>query len=405
VSEMPPETEVFNPFDAGEPAAVFPRLRELRQRTPVVAIGEGMWYVTSYEESKEVLRDARRFSSAEGFRAPGVVVPPEDRMLGEMDAPQHPKVRRVVMSALNPGAISHQEGFIRQRARALLDDLGEQVDMVEAFTVPLPNDATVHLLGFPMEDAGRIAAWSHEVMESEWPLMNRTAKGEGMVGAFPEYTAYVDEHIAEVVRGVETDNAPDTLLGRLAALEVDGNRLSPRQLRALVFNLLLGGLTTTSQLLGNLLYEVLAADRVAELEVGGADARSRFIEESLRMYPPVLFAPRGCVRETTIGGVTIKPGDRVVVGTACANRDERVFADSEEFVANRPDADQHLTFGFGPHFCAGASMARTVARIGLEEFLGVASRRGARLEPGFRYENVPTFFEYGPRRLPVLLGH
>ena len=90
-----------------------------------------------------------------------------------------------------------EEEFVRDRARQLLEQLDTPgtVDMVPAFTTPLPNDATVHLLGFPMQDATQIATWSKEVMESEWPAMNRTERGEGMAGAFPEYTAYVDQFV------------------------------------------------------------------------------------------------------------------------------------------------------------------------------------------------------------------
>jgi len=367
---------------------------------------EGMHYVTSWEEARQVLRDADHFSNALGFRAPGVEVPPEDRMLGEQDAPQHTRVRRVVISAFNPAAIKREAGFVRQRAHDLLARLPRTgtVDMVTSFTNPLPNDATVHLLGFRMEDAPQIAKWSKEVMESEWPAMNRTERGEGMAGAFPEYTAYVDAHIGRAREQVAGGQDVDTFTTRLINTEVDGQYLSDRQVRALVFNALLGGLTTTAQLLGTMIHHCLTTGSVAELLAADEDSRSHFIEECLRMYPPVMMIPRGCVSETQIAGTTIKPGERVIVGTACVNRDERLFADSEVFEPERDQADRHLTFGFGPHLCAGAAMARSVASIGLDEFLRFADERAARLAPQFVYETVPTYFEYGPKSLPVVLG-
>jgi cytochrome P450 len=394
----------YDPFQVEQPETTFARLQELRAEGPIVPIGEGMYYVTSYEEARRVLRDAEHFSSAEGFRAPGVSVPPEDRMLGEQDAPQHPGVRRIVMSAFNPAAIRLEESFVRDRAQALLERVQAPgtVDMVPAFTTPLPNDATVHLLGFPMADAPRIAVWSKEVMESEWPAMNRTERGEGMEGAFPEYTAYVDQFVASLRAEVAAGNAPEGLLTRLLTADVGGEQLSDRQMRALVFNLLLGGLTTTAQLLGNVIYQLLISHSVAELSEADADGRAAFIEECLRVYPPVMLIPRGCVQETTVAGTTILPGERVIVGSACVNRDESLFDSSEAFDAHRSNVDRHLTFGFGPHICAGAAMARSVALIGLDEFVRFAAPRNARLPEGFHYENVPTFFEYGPKSMPVI---
>ena len=260
----------YDPFQVEQPETTFKRLKELRAEGPVVPIGEGMYYVTSFEEARKVLRDVEHFSSAEGFRAPGVDRPCRGPHAGRAGRPQHPGVRRIVMSAFNPAAIRLEEEFVRQRAHALLDalDVPGTVDMVPAFTTQLPNDATVHLLGFPMEDAPRIAAWSKEVMESEWPAMNRTERGEGMEGAFPEYTAYVDAFVASLREAVAAGHAPEGLLTRLLTADVGGEQLSERQMRALVFNLLLGGLTTTAQLLGNVIFQLLVSDSVSQLAGG-----------------------------------------------------------------------------------------------------------------------------------------
>jgi cytochrome P450 len=396
--------EAFNPFEVQDPGRLFDRLRRLRGEAPVVQVADGMYYVTSYGDGRRVLRDTDHFSNAEGFRAPGVTVPTEDRMLGEQDAPQHPQVRRIVMSAFNPAAIRSEEDFVRARARHLLEQLEVPGlnDLVPSFTNPLPNDATVHLLGFPMDDSRQIAAWSKEVMESEWPAMNRTERGEGMAGAFPEYTLYVDAFIRQLRQDLSSGATRDSLIARLMSEDVGGELLSDRQLRALVFNLLLGGLTTTAQLLGNMIYQLLTTDGMSRLEKADASERSAFVEECLRVYPPVMIIPRGCVAETTVGGTTIQPGERVIVGTACANRDENLFDDGEEFDPRRDNVDRHLTFGFGAHLCAGAAMARSVAEVGLDQFVAFGNRHQARLPDGFVYENVPTYFEYGPRSLPVL---
>jgi cytochrome P450 len=192
------------------------------------------------------------------------------------------------------------------------------------------------------------------------------------------------------------------VLARLLRLDVDGGPLPPQQLRALVRNLITGGLTTTSQLLGNLLHEIVGNPATEAAVRADRSRLATAIEESLRLTPPMLFLARGCVRDTEIAGCPVHAGERVVVGAAAANRDERVFDAADEFRLDRANADQHLTFGYGPHVCPGATLARTVARLGVEAVLDHFPPGSLQLEPGFVFEQVPTFFEHGPRRLGVV---
>lgn len=394
----------FDPFEPGQAQRAWPLLAKLRREGPVAPISGGMHYVTRHAECREVLRDAASFSNASGMKAPGVEIPFEDRILGELDPPPHGTVRRVMVTALTPKVVHGAEPFIRDTAAALLDAVAVpgRADLVGAFTVPLPNRVTVHLLGFPPGDADTIAGWAKELMESEFPRTNRTERGEGFAGAFPDFAGYIDERVERRIRELDRgEDAPDDVLTRLVRLEVDGERLTRRQLRALTRNLITGGLTTTSQLLGNLLYELLTVPDLEDAVRTDEAAVTRAIEESLRIAPPVLFAARGCVHDTTIGNTKVAAGERVVVGTGSANRDERIFEDGDEFRVNRPNADQHLTFGYGPHVCPGAALARTVARIGMETFLERFPPGSVHLADGYEFENVPTFFEIGPQRLPV----
>jgi erythromycin 12 hydroxylase len=401
----------FDPFDAAQAQDSWGILAELRAAGPVADIASEMKYVTRHEECREVLRDAGSFSNASGLKAPGVVILPEDRLLGELDPPRHTLVRRVMVTALTPSVVRGAEGFMAAAAEALLDALpaGGTADLVTGFTVALPNRVTVHLLGLPPGDADQLAAWAKELMESGFPATNRSPRGEGFAAAFPDFAGYIDgkidERSAELARG----ERPGGVLTRLLELDVEGERLPRRQVRALVRNLITGGLTTTSQLLGNLIHAFLTSPELErrlrdDLADGKTDTLGRAIEESLRLRPPVLFVARGCVAETTVGGCPIDTGRRLIVGTASANRDERVFRDAGDFDVDRGNADQHLTFGYGPHVCPGATLARTEARIGISALLSKFPAGAIRLTPDYVYENVPTFFECGPRSLPVVLG-
>jgi cytochrome P450 len=397
----------FDPFDPGQAQRAWPLLKELRRQGPVAPIAGGMHYVTRHAECREVLRDTEAFSNASGMKAQGVEVPLEDRILGELDPPQHSVVRRVMVTALTPKVVHAAEPFIRGTAEGLLDGVTVpgQADLVPAYSVPLPNRVTVHLLGFPAEDADTIAGWAGELMVSEFPRTNRTERGEGFAGAFPEFAGYIDEKVDHRIRDVERGkDVPDDVLTRLVQLEVDGERLNRNQLRALTRNLITGGLTTTSQLLGNLLYELLTVPGLEQIVRGDAGALANSVEESLRIAPPLLFVARGCVHDTSVGDTPVAAGGRVIVGTGSANRDELLFEEGDEFRVDRPNADQHLTFGYGPHVCPGAAMARIVARIGIAVFLERFPPGSVRLAADYEFENVPTFFEIGPRRLPVDTG-
>lgn len=398
----------FDPFDPGQAASAWPLLARLRRERAVAPIAGGMHYVTRHEECRAVLRDTEHFSNATGFKVPGTVIPLEDRVLGELDPPRHTAVRRVMVTALTPRVVHRAEPFIRHAADALLAALPDrgEADLVPGFTVPLPNRVTVHLLGLPDDDADQLAAWAKELMESEFPRTNRTERGEGFAAAFPEFAGYIDEWIArresEGAGGVDDESGD--VLSRLLRLEVDGERLSRRTVRTMVRNLITGGLTTTSQLLGNLLHEMLSSPWVDDAVRGDPALLARAIEESLRLRPPILFIPRGCVAPVEIAGCPISEGERVIAGTGSANRDEAVFPDGETFRLDRDNSDQHLTFGYGPHVCPGATLARAVAAIGITAFCERFAPGSVRLAPGYEFENVPTFFEVGPARLPVHIG-
>jgi cytochrome P450 len=393
---------VFDPFDPGQAHDAWSLLARLREEGAVVEIAQGMRYVTRHAECRDVLRDTETFSNASGMKAPGVEIPVEDRLLGELDPPRHTRVRRVMVTALAPKVVHAAEPFMRDAAETLLAEItGPTADLVPAFTVQLPNRVTLHLLGLDPADAPQLAAWAKGLMESTFPATNRTERGEGFAGAFPEFAGYIDAHIAERQAQLADGTAPDDVLARLLQLDDDGEQLPLRQVRALVRNLITGGLTTTSQLLGNLLHELLTDASVERALRDSDEGLGRAIEESLRLAPPVLFMARGCVRDVEIGGCPIPAGTRVLTGFASANRDERVFDEPDEFRVDRPNSEHHLTFGYGAHVCPGAALARTVARIGIRTFLDRFPSGTIRLAPDFEFENVPTYFERGPKRLPV----
>jgi cytochrome P450 len=384
----------FDPFDLDQAQSAWPLLEEMRRDAPVVEISRGMRYVTRYETCRDVLRDPVTFENGCSMKEPGVVVPQLDRTLGEMDGPQHQAVRRVMVSALTPRQVHAAEPFMRSTAHALLD--AKPRDLVPGFTVPLPNRVTVQMLGFPQSDADDIAKWAKELMESGFPKTNRSARGEGFKNAFPEFAGYIDDRIAarRAELAIGRDDHPDEVLTRLLKMD----ELDLRKVRALVRNLITGGLTTTSQLIGNVIH-LLITDQ--ERQAAIREDLDSAIEESLRLQPPVMFVGRESAADALVEGCPVPRGVKVLVGAASANRDADVFDAPDEFRVGRPNADTHLTFGYGVHVCPGANLARAVARVGLGVLLERYPQGTLRAAPGYRYENVPTHFECGPRSLPI----
>src|SRR6478609_569297 len=121
-------------------------------------------------------------------------------------------------------------------------------DLVAEFTQPLPGMVFAHVLGLPEEDYPRFKAWGEEVLEGTYPTLNRTERGEGLHGAHPEFSAFIDGHVDE-----RRDVPRDDLLTRMAQPDADGDALTPTEIRVMVMFLLVAGHETTTHLIGNLL--------------------------------------------------------------------------------------------------------------------------------------------------------
>jgi cytochrome P450 len=298
-------------------------------------------------------------------------------------------------------SVEAERMFARASAERLLAGLprGESVDLIARYTDQISNLVSFHLLGFPLEDCEQIVEWVRELLHSEWPEKNRTARGQGLAGAFPEFSAYLDG-LVDARRG---EAAPKDLVGRLVQSRLDGNALPATVLRALTAHVVLGGISTTTNLLGNLLLRVLRDEELHARLRAEPDLIPAAVEESLRLDPPVLFLMRVCRRATTVGGVAIEPGETVLVGIASANRDEAVFEEPDAFRLDR-GLPRHISFSGGAHHCIGAGLARLVGEEAVGAFVDAFGLGDVALAPGFEFEGVPVFLEWGPERVDVVVG-
>ena len=397
------EEYAFDPTDPSK-SKDFERLAEIRRERPVCRPAEGVVLTTRYEATGRAFRDAKRFSSVGDMRAPGVVVPIEESFLGEVDAPLHPKIRRILLKGFTRSRAAAADSWTRAEARRRMDRVVErgEGDLMADLAIPLPGSVSAHELGIPDALHDQVMRWCDELLHSSWPATGKTERGEGIGGAFPELSECIDGLIRE--RETAGPGAFDDLLSLMVHTRTeDGWSIGAHHTRTLVVNILAGSLSA-SYMLGNLFYRLLTdATFESVLRSDGAKI-PKAVEESLRVEAPVVFLFRTAREDAEIGGCPVARGEHVMLGIGAANRDESVHADSESFRLDREDASQHLSFGSGPHICVGNHLTRMIGRVALEELLSVTETRTIELAPGYEWECVKHLQEYGPESLPIVVG-
>lgn len=308
------------------------------------------WMLTRYADVEPALRDDTRYTAEQG--------PPTSMLVA--DPPRHTRLRGLVSKAFTPRSVQQ----LRPRIQAIVDQLldaaaGEAtIDVIAAFAYPLPITVIAELLGVEPEQRAFFRAESQKIALNLGPSADphaglHAAEGRGQL------RAYFEELIAK--RRVEPR---DDLVSALVQAEERGDVLTHSELLAMLLLLLIGGHETTVNLIGNGLLALLHhPDQLARLrsEAGG---ERRAVEELLRYDSPVQYTGRVARTEFTLGGKLIRPGERVRMILAAANRDPAVFADPDRLDLGR-DPCPHLAFGMGVHFCLGAELARVEGEIAL----------------------------------------
>ena len=402
----PPPTDpelAFDPLDTSRTKD--PELMaRIRARGATLRPAPGIVFTARYAETASTFRDAKRFSSAGDMRAPGVVVAEEESFLGELDAPLHPKIRRVLLKGFTRRAAAASEGWTRAQVRRRLEGLAEKGggDLMRELAIPLPGSVAAHELGIPDELHDPVMRWCDELLHSSWPATGRTERGEGIAGAFPELAVALDALIGE--REAAGAGAARDLLGLMVhATDETGWRIAPQHVRTLSVNILAGSLSA-SYMLGNLLHRLLADLGFEAALRADRAAIPRAVEESLRLEAPVTFLMRTAKEDAEIGGCPVHRGEHVMLGIASANRDEAVYERAGEFRLDREGPAEHLAFGQGPHICLGNHLTRMVGQVVLEETLDRFAPGRLRLAPGYAWRCVDHLQEYGPETLDVVLG-
>ncbi|MSO79661.1 MAG: cytochrome P450 [Acidimicrobiia bacterium] len=307
----------------------------------------GMWGIASYDGVLAAGRDSITFSNAGGSRPNTGPLP----WMIDLDNPEHHKRRKLVSKGFTPARVRAHEEHLLTICDGLIDAVCErgECEFVTELAAPLPMIVIGDMLGVPPEDRDDLLHWSDDMLGS---LSGEPERMQAAAVAFGEFDAYARAMI-DARRGEPTDD----LVSVLVHAEVDGDRLDDHEIVMESLLLLVGGDETTRHVTSGGTEQLLRhPDQRAELAADPALLPTA-IEEMLRWVSPIKNMHRTVTRDVELGGATLHFGDKALLLYESANYDDAQFKAPERFDIHRTPND-HLAFGFGAHFCLGASLAR-----------------------------------------------
>ncbi|HEY2482270.1 MAG TPA: cytochrome P450 [Caulobacteraceae bacterium] len=364
-----------------DPVAV---LKQLRRDDPVHLSRHGFWYLTRYDDCAMVLKDPARFSSAAAgwgggnplaVKRAGEAQSKTEQGLSrtlaqsfnQMDAPDHARIRALVVSAFSRRNVEERRGRIAQVIAELLDGAAAKgrFDLITDFAFHVPIIVASEIIGIPVGDreAFRLA------FERTAALMAPKRSEESWAEAL-EAGRWVGRYVSALIG--ERRGAPrDDLISALIAAEDAKGALTEPELYSAIATIYTAAGTTTERFISSGLYLLLAHPQQWRALVADRTLMPGALEEILRYHHPTQSTStnRRCTVDVELRGKTLKAGDTVRVGLGAANRDPEAFPDPDRFDITRAPGVPALSFGAGPHFCIGAALARFEARLAIEAVL------------------------------------
>ena len=349
-----------------------------------------VWAITRYRDVLQVEKDPATFSSRRSPRPHGDPLP---MMIG-MDNPQHQRRRSLVNRGFTPRRVAEQEPTIRALCTEIIDRVCERgsCDFVWDIAAPLPLLLIADLLGFERDAYDDLLRWSDDLIRG-----TTVNDEEARVKAATAGLAFREYQLGVIADRRSKPPQPD-LVSTLCHAEIDGERLDDESLIQETLLILIGGDETTRHVIsGGMLALLDHPDQWALLR-DQPDLIENGVEELLRWVTPIKNMSRTVTGAVELGGRQLHDGDQLILLYPSANRDEDVFVDPFRLDVRR-DPNPHLAFGFGPHFCLGAALARLELRVMFSELMQrLPDLELATDEPlPYRASN----FIVGPEAMPV----
>jgi cytochrome P450 len=368
-----------------DPAAYF---RAARERAGAVQWSDAhrAFIVLSHAENEAAFRDVAALSAdrtevfgrAAAKHSPefGIVTALLSGWMNFRDDPEHQRLREPVRAAFTPRAVAALERDVREIVERTIGAFeGDTVELYQAFARPIPALVIASLLGADPEDRARFQDWSDDLAAIVFSLAPGGLDEAPLVRATREFVAFFTTLI-ERERARPSGNVLSALV------HSDAGSLDTLELVGACTLLLFGGHETTTNLIDNTLGILLERPELAHDLRRHPEKWETAVDEFMRAIGPARTMARKVKLPHTRGGRELAPGDTVLLSIAAANHDEAVFATPAELDLAR-DPNPHLGFGWGPHFCLGAHLARLEARIALRTLLErfPALRAAAPIEP------------------------
>ncbi|MCP3458928.1 cytochrome P450 [Bradyrhizobium sp. CCGUVB23] len=393
----PPVTDWLHDFDHTDPRWTedpFPIWDQMRAASPVVHTERflGCYLPTTYEAVRQIANDTDSFSSRR------IIVRDERPEVAKnaappitSDPPDHKPAKQLLLPPFTPDAMKKLEPRVRAICNELIDEFiaDGKVDAAARYTKHIPVRAIAHMLGIPESDGELFIKWIHMILEL-------SIKNEMMLKqAAEEMTNYFAGHV-EARKNKPGDDLISYLLN---ARDKNGQPLDDSHIYGSLRLLLIAGIDTTWSAIGSSLWHLAKTPADRERLIAEPELMPMAVEELLRAYSPVTMA-REVMKETTIAGCPVKPGNMVLLSFPAANRDPKMFPDADRVVLDRRE-NRHAAFGLGIHRCVGSNLARMEMQVAIEEWL--------KRIPDFRLNPAGTVTwsqgtVRGPRQLPFLLG-
>lgn len=373
------------------------------------------YVVLRHEDALAVLRDPATFSSqlgsnrepppdevAEEVAAIAAQGLPRPRTLLDNDPPDHSRYRRLVSRAFTPRKMAELRPFVEELADHLIDAWADpsSVELVDEFSVPLPVQVIAHALNIPTDRKADFRRWSDAATSTIGASISGAQHIENAKITLELQEFFVEQF--EARRTAPTDDLLTTLVTSHIGANDDGTDAEPldmAELVRIVQQLLVAGNETTAKLITEMMRLLAETDGEWERLKADPSRIPAVVEESLRLSSPNQGMSRVATRDTTLAGVDIPKGARLVVMFASANRDEEVFSCPHEMQSDRDNLRDQIAFGHGTHFCVGANLARLEAVVALERL--VARIDTFTLHDDNTFEYLPSFVLRGLKRLHI----
>jgi cytochrome P450 len=326
---------------------------------------------------------------------------PEEPALLVADPPIHTRHRMLVAKPLGSRRVRLLLPEIERVANALVDGFiaSGRCDIVADFAVPLPLTIISDALGVNQADHAKFKYWSDMQVAGTLEVLDNIQRAE-VARAIIALQQYLLPLIEDRRASPRDDLMSDLVHATIDDPTVEGPRqLTTGELLPIIGQLLVAGNETTAKLIGLAMVILLRKPDLLETLRATPSLIPGFIEETLRLDPPVHAGFRVARRDTEIAGCPVHAGQRVAASWGAAGRDPEVFADPERFDIHRANAARHMAFGFGPHLCAGAPLARAESRIAFEVLL--RRLHDIRLSPGTALRRSPGHSLTGWQSVPI----